>query len=240
MKNQTRWLAVFDSHGDMIDKNARDAVLQFSKHWKPSLVIHGGDFMDLRALRRGATDEERDEGVKNDIEAGIDFVRSIKTNVLLWGNHDQRLVRESSLGNGRKREYANLVLDQIYDRLEGIEHIPYGKRKGVYKLGNYRVVHGYHAGLYAHRQAAQVYGNVMMGHVHTNAQFDDPAFDKRTGISVGCLCNLDMEYVEAQANTLRWSHGFAYGIISHGETIVWLARKLSSGLWILPSEIRTI
>lgn len=231
-----RWLFCTDSHGDMIDPSAEKAFLDFKKQWKPDITIHGGDFMDLRALRKGASDEERNEGVKADIERGVGFVRSAGVQVLLWGNHDYRLVRGVRDGCGRLREYASLLHNALLDQLDGIQHIPYGKRHGVYTLGDLRIVHGYHSGIYAARQAAQCYGRVMMGHVHTSSSFVMSTLDPTEGFTVGCLCNLDMDYNIGHANTLRQNHGWSYGLLApDGKTTAWQARQMGDK-WIIPSE----
>lgn len=241
MKGCTRWIIAYDSHGKEIDSGARKAFLEFQKHWKPQLTIHGGDWLDLAALRAGASDDEANEGIRADVEAGIAFIKEIGASVLCAGNHDFRLVRELTRRHGRLREYATLVYNGIMDRLgDGIQHIPYGKR-GFYQLGNFKVIHGVHHGLYAARQAAQIYGNVIQGHVHCNSVFDMPSIEPCTGYTVGCLSRLDLEYANHQPNTLRWQHGFAYGLITpRKETVIWLARKTADGQWILPSEIRMI
>ena len=53
-----RFLAFGDTHGDMVDKNALEALLRFKKHYKPHLTVHLGDLFDFRALRQGIRQTE--------------------------------------------------------------------------------------------------------------------------------------------------------------------------------------
>ena len=39
----TRWMGVFDSHGDEADPEAIAAALAFAEDWSPSIRIAGGD-----------------------------------------------------------------------------------------------------------------------------------------------------------------------------------------------------
>lgn len=245
MRKPTRWIAAGDNHGSRVDPDARRAFFEFKKWWKPHHTIHGGDFVDLAALRRGASDEEANEGVKEDIEAGLSFVREMRPDCLLLGNHCDRLVRETQSGHGRLREYATLIYDQILDRLRGVQVIPYDKRIGFHDHGDARFVHGFFHGVFAARQCAQTYATgtarkAIQFHVHAHSVFDMPTVTPVTGYTVGALCDLNMPYAKSMAATLRWSSGWCYGLLlPSGETTVWMAQKVGGSYW-LPSEMKAI
>lgn len=233
-----RWVAVFDTHGDMIDPEADAAFRRFVDLFRPDIRIHGGDAFDFRSLRSKATEEERQESMKADVDAGIAFLSWFQPDAWLIGNHDHRLIRTAeSAMNGNLRSYAALLLDSITDSLPGTKIIPWGKRAGVYTLGDLNIIHGYHAGLYAARQAASIYGKVLMGHIHARSEFELPRWNgDEIGYSCGGLCRLDMDYNAGTPNTLRQSHGWAYGVLAdHGHTVVHLARQ-TSGRWIVPMD----
>lgn len=239
-----RWVFATDSHGDMIDPDTERAFLDFCKQWKPSIRIHGGDFMDLRALRRGASDEEKSEGVKADVERGIGFIADMRATVVLNGNHDDRLPRSVREGCGRLREYATMLHNQVEDRLQsfGVQRLPYCVRRGVYELGRARIVHGYHAGMYAAKMAAQSFLGrpTIMGHTHCFSAFDLPTSDLHSGYSIGCMCDINMEYAKAHANTLRWSNGWAYGLLfPNGEVSIYKAEKMNNR-WVIPTEFASL
>lgn len=236
-----RFVIAFDSHGDMADPNAINAFKEFVGWWKPDIKIHGGDAFDFRCLRNGASEAEKQEGLKVDVEHGVAFLKWFKPSVFLFGNHDYRLVNAAERARpATVKEYCRELLEQIKDSLPSTRIIQYGKRKGVYRLGNYRVVHGYHSGLYAARMASQVFSNVIMGHVHTPGYFESPHIDGATGYTSGCLCDLDMDYTLSQPNALRQAHGWIYGLLTpRGKTIPF-ASKVIDGQWYLPSEFKEV
>ncbi len=173
-----------------------------------------------------------------DFEAGIEFLSWYKPTTFLWGNHDQRLrdCLENST-QGALRQLAGQWIDRIEVTCKGCKHFPYDKRKGVYQLGDLRVVHGYAHGINSLRRQTMAYGSVLVGHVHRCETTRIEHYDGAWGYSSGCLCRLDFEYSRANIGTLAQENGFAYGVVTpSGSTVVWLARKVD-GRWILPSEL---
>jgi len=82
------------------------------------------------------------------------------------------------------------------------------------------------AGVYAAKKAAQAYGSVIMAHVHSPMRVHLDHIEDIEGISMGCLCNLNMEYTNHALGTLRWRHGWAWGVIDKaGRTTVHLSTK---------------
>ena len=241
MASTQRFIIAFDTHGDMADPGAVAVFKQFCDDWKPDIRIHGGDAFDFRPLRGGASAEEKNEGLTEDVEAGLDFLKWFRPHHFLLGNHDYRLIRSiTDAASGTLRDHCRLLHDSILDSLPDTQFIPYGKRQGVLQLGNFRVIHGYHSGIYSARMAAQLYGNVIMGHVHAPTYFESPHIDGATGYSSGSLCKLDMDYNIGHPNTLRQAHGFVYGVISPSGKTVPYASKCSDGVWYLPSEFNEI
>jgi hypothetical protein len=250
-----RFVAVFDNHGDMQDHHAVDAFWDFMAHWKPTRKFHGGDAMDLRCLRRGASEEERADGVSLDITMGMDFVKRLDPEVWTIGNHDDRLWQAAGYDidadgktfdsaerkgdrHGMVQTLAHEYIQRIGDILPNTRLYPYHKRLGVHRVGHLKVLHGYNGGMYAARKACQVYGSCLMGHVHSIQHFSEPTIDGRMGRACGALCRLDMEYNRAQINTLNQSHGWAYGLLwADGSYTVWQAEN-KCGTWVYPSELR--
>ena len=235
-----RFVAVFDNHGDMVDAKALAAFREFVKHWKPEVRIHGGDCFDLRALRKGASKDEEFEDLAPDIEAGLDFLSWYKPTHFLRGNHDERLWDAASGKNPIAARFAALTIEEVMDALGGAKMYPYCKRNGVMRLGHLKVIHGYHSGVTAARQAAQVYGSVLLGHVHTVDQYSIPGVERRIGRSCGCLVKLDMPYNRAQANTLRQSHGWGYGFIYPSGDYQYFQAECVNHSWTFPTEVMSI
>lgn len=240
MKAQ-RFVCGADSHGDMIHAPTARAFLEFVADFKPSIKIHAGDFLDLRALRKGASEEDRQDGLTADVEMGLDFMARYKPTHTLRGNHDERLWDTADRSpNAQLREYCKLLRDRVIDSLGDVPLLPYCKRQGVLRFGSLKIIHGFHSGIYAARQAALVYGSVLMGHTHTIDHAPIPGIERRMGRVIGALCQLDMPYNRAQANTLRQAHGWAYGFIyPNGNYSVYQAEQIN-GRWMLPTEFREL
>jgi hypothetical protein len=240
----TRFLAVFDNHGDKCSPDGVEKMFEFKeKHWKPKIVIHGGDNFDFRAIRKKASEEERRESMITDYNAGVSFLKRLRPTYFLRGNHDQRLWDLAQEDRGIVSDYAFKGTQEITALMESMKckMLPYDKRKGVLRLGHLKVIHGYLAGVTAARRTAQVFGSVIMGHGHAIQQASIEGLEQRTGMMCGCLCDLSMEYVRASVGSLVWEHGWAYGIINEktGSYHVWTARKVD-GKWVLPSDIVTL
>jgi hypothetical protein len=236
-----RWIAIFDSHGDKIHEPTARVVQEFMRVWKPTIRIHGGDAWDFRWLRKGAVEGELRELINDDMAAGMELMRWFKPTHFLRGNHDERLwdCLLPNRDDGKIRALASLLIDEIAGCLpRNCRMYPYDKRTGVMELGHLRVIHGYHSGITAAKQAAQIYGSVLMGHVHSVDQAPVPNLECVIGRACGCLCELDLGYNRAQANTLKHAHGFAYGLLhADGTYHVWQASPIN-GLWVMPTEFR--
>jgi hypothetical protein len=236
----TRFLAVFDNHGDKANKSAVEKALKFSGTWKPQIRIHGGDNWNFVPLRRKATEDERHQSLKEDFEAGMHFLDRYKPTHFLRGNHDERLWELAERGQGIEADYALKGIAEIEAELKAIKcaMLPYHKRLGLLRLGHLKILHGFACGVYAARQTALVYGSTLFGHIHAIDEHAIPGLDRRVSRACGCLCELDMDYNARQPNTLRQAHGFAYGVVDMkaGNYHVWVAEEVG-GKWVLPSDV---
>lgn len=214
-----RFMVVGDPHGDQVDPVCYRAVKDFISDFRPEIRTHLGDNWDLRNLRKGASDDEKAESLADDFEAGTDFMRMFfdggKDNVFLRGNHDERMWATAKSATGLVRDFAN---DGI-KRIEGVVRasrarmLPYDSALGIYKIGHLSALHGYHAGAGAVRQHANVYGNCVIGHLHTIESAPVPSLVPAESRSVGCLCKRDMDYMNHRTGKLRWGQGWAYGLL---------------------------
>lgn len=234
----TRWIFASDTHGDMIDRGAEQALKELCRFFKPTIRIHGGDLFDLRCLRRGASGEEALDDLRADLDAGAELAGWFKPTHWLRGNHDERLIDGINSHNPVLARFASLEWEKVRKMLAGAKVFPYCKRRGVMKLGTLAFAHGFSSGMYAAKRMAEIYGNVVSGHTHAIDAFSIPGLDPRVGRVVGCLCRLDMAYNRAQLNTLRQQHGFAYGFsYRNGLHRVFQAQEIN-GRWLFPTEFR--
>jgi hypothetical protein len=240
----SRFTFATDLHGDRQDGATVKAFFEIEKQWKPKHRIFGGDLIDLRALRKGASQEEKCESMRSDIDAGRDFLSKWKPTTFLRGNHDERLWdTAASAKDGIVADYAQQGcndFEALCSRLK-INMLPYHKRDGVYRIGHLKMLHGFHCGVYAARQTALIYGSALFGHIHCIDEHSIPGLERRVARAVGCLCSTDMDYSSRAPNTLRQAHGWAYGVINDrtGDYHVWQAEQIG-GTWLLPTELKAI
>lgn len=240
MPKLIRWCACFDTHGDELDLGAAESFKEFVGWFKPDIRVHGGDCWDFRWLRRSAGDDEKAADVAGDFEAGLDFLKWYKPTAFLWGNHDDRLRRLLDSTNGAQRELAGQWLDRISVALSGVDQRPYCRRRGVYRIADHVLVHGYGHGEAAAKAACLAYNaSTIMGHTHRIDMVRVAGIEDRYAYTAGCLCNLDMDYVRPNLGTLKHAHGWVYGVIANRRLVVWQARRYGN-VWVLPSEVRTL
>lgn len=236
-----RFTFASDLHGDRADAATLKAFYEFEKIWKPKHRVFGGDLIDLRNLRKGASQEEKCESMRADIDAGQGFLSTWKPTNWIRGNHDERLWETAaSAQDGILADYAQRgcsEFEALCARTK-TKMLPYHKRDGVLRIGHLKMLHGFHCGVYAARQTALIYGSTLFGHIHCIDEHSIPGLERRVARAVGCLCSTDMDYSSRQPNTLRQANGWAYGVINSktGSYFVWQAESIE-GKWILPEKL---
>lgn len=243
MSKFTRFQIGFDVHGDMQDAAANKVFFDFAKIWKPQIRICGGDVFDFRPLRKGASEDERREGLTKDFNAGLSWLKRFRPNYYLRGNHCERLWDLAENGQGVAQEFAFSGVREVEELMASMKckMLPYHKRDGILKLGHMKVLHGFASGVYAARQTALVYGSALFGHCHTIDEHSIPGLERRVARCCGALCQLSMPYNARQMNTLRQAHGFCYGILNEktGNYHV-LQAECVDGDWLLPTHFKEL
>lgn len=225
-----RFLTCSDFHGDHHDPKTARAFLKFAELWKPDVKVFAGDLWDFRAMRRGASDEEKRDSLKRDYAEGLQFLKEFSPDVFLLGNHDLRAWNLAESGNGLVSDFAAKLVEEIEEETKKLRCsvVPYHKRLGVYRLGDLSMIHGYAAGVGAVRKHAMVYGNCLHGHTHTIESATVERQSPVTARSIGALCARDMAYNAAQIGSLRHANGWAYGVVNDktGAFQVWQAERV--------------
>ncbi len=245
MAKPKRFMAVADNHGDMQDDVTIAAVLAFREDFDPQIRVHLGDNWDFRNLRKGAGDEEKKDSLEGDWEAGEKFLNDYLSGsgekVFLFGNHDDRIHQMARSSSGMVRDYAELGIrrmNQTFKKL-GVKWFPYDAAEGIYHLGKLKMIHGYHAGTSAARCHANVYGNVIFGHVHTQEVSPVASIEPAEARSIGCLCKRNMDYINAKTGKLKWTNGWAYGyLFDDGSYQLYTTRKIN-GKFHAATEIKS-
>ena len=243
LKEWRRFVVCSDLHGDMHEPSAVRALHKICERWKPDVRVFAGDLWDFRAFRKGASDEERRESMAVDFTDGMEFLKEYRPQYFLRGNHDERLWRKAEDRNGVVSDHAQKLISELETDMKklGAQMLPYHKRDGVLRLGHLKILHGFHCGIYAARQTALIYSASVFGHVHAIDEHAIPGLERRVARAIGCICKTDMDYNSRQPNTLRQSHGFAYGVLNTktGAYLSWQAEEVD-GNWIVPSDYERI
>lgn len=239
-----RFVICGDSHGDCVDPVSASALWAFLRDYKPEVKVHLGDCWDFRNLRKGASDDEKAASLENDWGAGTEFLNQFfdkrSENHLLYGNHDARIFDFRNSATGLLRDYAHdgvKRMEALMKRLN-IQTLPYDSALGILHLGRLSLLHGYHAGIGAVRQHAAIYGNCVIGHVHSIESAPVPSISPAEARSIGCMCIRDMDYINKKTAKLRWANGFAYGVLfENGEYQLFQTRKID-GQFYAATEIK--
>jgi hypothetical protein len=183
---------------------------------------------------RGASQDEQAQDLSLDYDMGVEFAEAIfgtaKERHFLYGNHDTRVFGLLDSSDGRMRSLGLECCGKItkWTSKNRIQTYPYDSRTGVLKLGHLHIIHGFHTGVSACAAHSRVYGNTLFGHVHSIESYQTPGLDQKEARAIGCLCKLDMPYINHKTAKLRWANGFAYGFLYEDQTYtLFQARKIN-------------
>lgn len=221
-----------DFHGDHHDPAAVKAFYKFCDLWKPKIRVFGGDLWDFRAIRKGASEDEKKDSMLRDYADGRQFLETFRPDFYLRGNHCERLWDLSRADNGVLSDCAIRMANEIESDVKRLKcrMLPYHKREGVLRIGSLKMLHGYATGIYAARKHAMVYGSCLFGHIHSIDHVTLERAEKTMARAVGCLCKLDMTYNRSHVTTLRHAHGWAYGVVNEktGNFHAWQAEQIGN------------
>ena len=223
-------MAVGCSHGKYADPAAVDAVLTMRDKWKPTIVVHLGDWCDTTAWRAGASGSaDESEPVSPDIDGGIAFLRNYRPTHVLDGNHEDRIPKHLNDRRAIVAYAAQQATNYIEDSFKeiGCRRIPYD---GVYQrlvIGNVTFTHGTIYNENSARDMAEMYGgNTVFAHTHRAQVGEGRTIQESTGYCVGTLTRRgEMDYAKARRATLGWRQGLVFGEIGAKDSAVWLITR---------------
>ena len=233
-----------DTHGELICPDYRKRILQFCKDHPKARRFHLGDFIDLAPLRRGADDEDRAHSLREDIKAGIGFIREYRPEVMTLGNHDHRLflLAESSR-ESLEVDFARQLRDQILKELDmlGCKTLEYDVEKGWFEFAPNKLIgHGYVSSMYPAKVNCQHFGSTITGHVHCFDYHQMDNLDHSESYVVGCgIGSIQQDYNRTHRRRLKHQVGFAYGVACDktGDWILWNIKKTKKGKWLDPTKV---
>ena len=238
--NWKRVAVISDNHGDMCDWEAANVALDVIDDFDPHYRVHLGDVFDFRAIRNGAGSGEQADGVQDDITQGLALLDRFKPSHLTLGNHDTRAWdKASSPTDGMLRDYCQGITRALEARFKknAIQWVPWGADQLI-DIGGFRFLHGYHCDLHAPKTHALKYGSCAHGHTHRPNEHRCRHYDTTVGISVGCLCELSMDYARGNTSILEQAHGFLLMMINERTGAFRFNNVIreKSGEWVVPTK----
>lgn len=233
------------NHGDFVDEDAVKVAKRFMADWNPKHRNHLGDNWDFRAIRKGASPEEKAEGMRRDIECGFEFLEWFKPQQFVYGNHDHRpyrMAQESS--NATTAELFEDLCNDMDERLRKmkIKVTPWGVEEFArFPIGNIKLIHGFRS---SKTNPAKInfdeYGQSIASHVHKPSTYHACHIDRTKAYTVGTMANISkMGYANGFTSKLGWRNGFMYGIhnTKTGDWEAWHVVKQDDGSWLSPHGI---
>ena len=237
-----KFLVCADSHGHLVNADAKRKFVEFKKSWKPHYTVCLGDILDLTSLRKGASDEDRQIGVAEDYKAAMQFL-DIGFDYLCLGNHDVRLWEAAQYStNGLMREHCEELVKASEREFakRKIKWIPYHVEKYLQlPEGGPKLLHGFLAGMNPAKAHFERFGSCLFGHVHAPSGYVAKHIDGGQAFALGCMADIElMTYAQRYPNRLGWRNGFLYGLINE-KTSAWQAWHVNreGDDWISPMGI---
>lgn len=238
-----RFLIAADNHGGLACPAAVKKFLDFSASWKPHYRIHLGDLWDFTPLRKGASQEEKADGIKDDYIMGLEFLDAYRPQYLTLGNHDDRIWQTAThCVDGMMRESCMKVVADIESITRKLK-IQVAK----YHVGSYlqlpeggpRLIHGFRSTLYPAKAHYENWGASICGHVHKPDTYVGRHISGGMAMASACLADLNrLSYADRCPAKLGWRNGWIYGLINEktGAWHAWHVVKEGSD-WISPMGV---
>ena len=240
-----RWLAVSCSHGHLANAAACKAAIEMKRRWiRPGdTTMHLGDAVDLAALRAGAMRDpnatDRSASIREDFDAGINFLRELRPTHFFAGNHEDRLY---SMQNSPSAIVAHCATSAIAELMAAMKEMKtkvtqYDIEKGWVDFGGTLFGHGFLFNENAVRDHVEMLRrSVVFGHLHRIDRAAGRCVGAPVGWSIGCLADIgSMHYARRNRSVTRWAHGIAYGeYVEGGEGCTVNVVSPVEGEWRLP------
>ena len=213
-----RFAAVSCSHGHHIDPVARASVLKFMGDFckgPGARRIHLGDFVDVEALMGNGAGQG--EALAPDIAGGVRFLEDGEFNVVINGNHEDRIWKLTQSKNEVVAELSQYLKRDIEQTVQDLkaEHVPYTGVFQKYMLGTGLFTHGTIYNESACRDMAEMYVEadaVFFGHTHSPGIALARNSRRTIGINVGTMESLRLNnFAKTRRKTLSWGQAIAYG-----------------------------
>lgn len=228
-----------DTHVPYQDEQAVQALLDFSKDYRPHGWMILGDFADCEGISHWPASDEKPRRLVPEILEARKLLQRINAaspdcvgRWYLTGNHEtwieQALVAKiPELMDGLSELGIDLSLNAILG-LDGLgwELYPFNH---LVKLGKAHFTHGlYTGGSHAKKHLSTFKTNIFYGHLHDCQSHNETSMDGHMeAASLGCLARLDAKFLKGRPN--NWVHSFATFEIRRDGRFSWNLHRIFEG-----------
>ena len=244
----TNIIAMGDNHGHLACDDTLDAIMEGVSRYKPKVRVHLGDNWDMTCLRKGIENGSKEaiDNLREDMDAGIKWVRRYKPTHFLFGNHEWRvydlLQNTDSMSKARK---AQDVIDEMKRELRavGCKVIkPYDVRDCKITIEGIDFIHGMSHGKNALLQDQSTYGTpghgFAMGHLHREEQLNYQHIEGGAAFLCGCAMDISLaNYALRRSATLRWQNGFLRFVSDGKKYKGYQIHRWDSKHWVFDGEL---
>jgi hypothetical protein len=216
----TKAVVYADLHAPFYDPHALNILCQVVADEKPDYVVDLGDTGDWDSISRfnkGQPGRQEGQRLIKDIKsvrvvdamiysAAGDKAQRIKHH----GNHEQRLERYLNEHPELKGVIEEVLGNELY---KGIKEIDHGQFSTIGKLMFHHGDRRGYQSIHHAKQWASIGRSIVYGHHHSVQQFPHETLtrkgspDKHRAFSIGCLCDLNRDWMENQKSL--WQQSFA-------------------------------
>lgn len=244
----TNIIAMGDNHGHLACDDTLDAIMEGVSRYKPKVRVHLGDNWDMTCLRKGIENGSKEaiDNLREDMDAGIKWIRRYRPTHFLFGNHEWRvydlLHNTDSMSKARK---AQDVIDEMKRELRavGCRVIkPYDVRDCKITIEGIDFIHGMSHGKNALLQDQATYGTpghgFAMGHLHREEQLNYQHIEGGAAFLCGCAMDISLaNYALRRSATLRWQNGFLRFVTDGKKYKGYQIHRWDSKHWVFDGEL---
>jgi len=244
----TNIIAMGDNHGHLACDDTLDAIMEGVSRYKPKVRVHLGDNWDMTCLRKGIENGSKEaiDNLREDMDAGIKWIRRYRPTHFLFGNHEWRvydlLHNTDSMSKARK---AQDVIDEMKRELRavGCKVIkPYDVRDCKITIEGIDFIHGMSHGKNALLQDQATYGTpgngFAMGHLHREEQLNYQHIEGGAAFLCGCAMDISLaNYALRRSATLRWQNGFLRFVTDGKKYKGYQIHRWDSKHWVFDGEL---
>lgn len=208
-KKKCKIVQLTDLHIPFHDRDTLKTVFKFLEEFKPDQVILTGDVLDFYKLSNFDKDPHRLTTIQDEIDTAYPVLKRLTELCqevhFIKGNHEDRLIRYLK----RNPELASIKVLEI-PKLLNLDTLRIHYHPYEYIYNDFRFTHGEFvrpdSGLSAKAEALKYGSNTSSGHTHRLGSYlKTDARGTIGAYEMGCLCELDPEYINGVPN---WQQGF--------------------------------